>query len=240
LYVNLGLALTKQGKLDEAIAAYKEAIRLQPDEALGYVNLGALLCDLKHDYAGAIAAFQEAIRLKPDFIGAYANLGVALAKQGKLDEALAAYKEIIRLQPDTAPAHNRLAWLLANCPDVRLRDPRQAVVHAGKAVDLAPGRGEPWGTLGVAQYRNAAWQAAVDALMKSVQLSNGGTSSDFFFLAMAHWQLGEKEKARTWYDQAVAWMDKHKPQDEELRRFRAEAADLLGISETAEEQKGKK
>jgi hypothetical protein len=35
-------------------------------------------------------------------------------------------------------------------------------------------------------------------------------------------------------------MDKHEPQDEELRRFRAEAAALLGIPEAAAEQKGKK
>jgi hypothetical protein len=46
---------------------------------------------------------------------------------------------------------------------------------------------------------------------------------------MAHWQLGETEQARTWYDRAVQWMDKHQPQDEELRRFRTEAAELLGV-----------
>ena len=47
---------------------------------------------------------------------------------------------------------------------------------------------------------------------------------------MAHWQLGEKEAARKWYDQAVAWMDKNQPNNEELRRFRAEAAELLGVA----------
>jgi hypothetical protein len=56
---------------------------------------------------------------------------------------------------------------------------------------------------------------------------------DFFFLAMAHWQLGEKDEARKYYDKAVAWMDKNKPDDEELRRFRAEAAALLGVPDGA-------
>src|SRR5687767_3747973 len=46
---------------------------------------------------------------------------------------------------------------------------------------------------------------------------------------MAHWQLGEKDKAREWHDRAAQWMDKHQPTDEELLRFRAEAAELLGI-----------
>ena len=40
---------------------------------------------------------------------------------------------------------------------------------------------------------------------------------------------GEKGKAREWYDRTVQWMDKNQPADEELRRFRAEAAELLGI-----------
>ena len=46
---------------------------------------------------------------------------------------------------------------------------------------------------------------------------------------MAHRQQGQKEESRTWYDRAVPWMEKHKPQDEELLRFRVEAEELLGI-----------
>jgi hypothetical protein len=48
---------------------------------------------------------------------------------------------------------------------------------------------------------------------------------------MAQWQLGEKDKARQWYEQAVAWMDKNQHQNEELGRFRAETAKLLGIKQ---------
>jgi hypothetical protein len=93
--------------------------------------------------------------------------------------------------------------------------------------------------LGVARYRNGNWKSAIEALMKSAQLRNGGDSFDFFFLAMAQWQLKEKDKARTWYDQAVAWMDKNNPQDEDLKRFRAEAATLLGLPKSAESQEMK-
>ena len=38
-----------------------------------------------------------------------------------------------------------------------------------------------------------------------------------------------------WYDKAVAWMDKQEKPDEELRRFRAEAAELLKIKEAKPE-----
>ena len=93
--------------------------------------------------------------------------------------------------------------MLATCPDLKLRDPKEAVAHAQKAVELEPDQADYWNTLGVARYRNGNWKSAIEALMKSAQLRNGGDSFDFFFLAMAHWKLNEKEKARAWYDQAV-------------------------------------
>jgi uncharacterized protein HemY len=96
-----------------------------------------------------------------------------------------------------------------------------------------------WNTLGVAHYRAGHWNEAIKALTKSMQLSGGKLESfDTFFLAMAHWRLDETEKAREWYDRAVQWMEKNKDQLEgnkqwleELRRFRAEAEELLGIKE---------
>jgi hypothetical protein len=45
---------------------------------------------------------------------------------------------------------------------------------------------------------------------------------------MSHWQLGDKAKAREWFDRAVQWVEKGKKDDPELKRFRAEAAELLG------------
>ena len=229
VHYNLGNALTRQGKLAQAEAEYRETIRLKPDDAEAYNELGALLCDQKHDYEGAIAAFQEALRLQPDSPLAHYNLGTALAEQGKLGEAEAAHREAIRLQPDWAEAHsnlgnalgaqrkwpaavaeyrkaidlkpdfaqahNQYAWLLATCPQSALRNPSQAVESAKKATELAPKEGGYWNTLGVAQYRVGAWQAAITALERSMALRQGGDAFDWLFLAMAHWQLGHREDA---------------------------------------------
>ena len=63
-------------------------------------------------------------------------------------------------------------------------------------------------------------------------------SFDWFFLAMAHWQLDNKDKAHTWYKKAAEWTEKNQPNNKELRRFRAEAEELMGITEqsTAKEK----
>src|SRR5262249_3366674 len=63
---NIGLPLYRKKFLDQAIAAYKDAIRLIPDDARVHNNLGCTLKD-KGLVEEAIAAFQEAIRLKPDY-----------------------------------------------------------------------------------------------------------------------------------------------------------------------------
>ena len=80
-----------QGKLDEAIANYQQALRLKPDYAEAYNNLGNALKD-QGKLEEAIASYQQALRLKPDYAEAYNNLGNALKDQGKLEEAIASYR----------------------------------------------------------------------------------------------------------------------------------------------------
>jgi serine/threonine protein kinase/WD40 repeat protein len=154
--------------------------------------------------------------------------GAAYVSSSQWDKAIGAYDKAIALDPKSAKPHNSLAWLLATCPDSRIRDSKRAVELAKKAIELASREGNHWNTLGVAHYRAGDWKPAIAALEKSNELLKGKElSSNAFFLAMAHWQLGNKDEARKWCDQALGWMVKNKSQDEELRRFRAEAEGLL-------------
>jgi tetratricopeptide (TPR) repeat protein len=129
-------------------------------------------------------------------------------------------------------------WFLAACPDERFRKPKEAIELAEKAIEGSPKLGVLWRTLGVARYRAGDDRGAVTALEKSLELGVNGwgyrtrpDSSEWFFLAMAHWRLGDKEQARKWYDKAVEWTDKNRPGDPELRRFREEAAEVLGVGQ---------
>jgi len=147
------------------------------------------------------------------------------------DRAAALLKNGAEAAGDDPEALNDLAWFLATCPDSRLRDRARAVELARKAIVRAPKAGAAWNTLGVAHYRAGAWNEAIEALLRSTELTSGGSPGDWFFLAMAYCQKGEKDKARSWYEKAVNGMEKNKSQDEELRRFRAEATALLRVTE---------
>jgi len=128
--------------------------------------------------------------------------------------------------------YNRLSWHFLTDADPARHDSDCAVKLAQEAVAWAPEDGSFWTTLGVADYRDHGSKAAVAALETSMKLRQGGDSIDWFFLAMAHWQLGDKEEARRWYDRAAEWMDKNRAENADLRRFRAEAEELLKIAAT--------
>ena len=128
-------------------------------------------------------------------------------------------------------AYHDLASFLADCSTTQFRDPARATELAKRALQFAPQYGPFWFTLGLAQYRAGQPKAAIESLRKSMELVTGGGSRHWFLLAMAHWQLGNKAEARKWYDQAVKSMENDQPGHEQQRRFRAEAAELLGVKE---------
>ncbi len=192
-----------QGKLDEGIAESDRAIELAPKEAKVWYARGRIYYDL-HQY----------------------------------DKAIADYSKAIELDPRDAVSASQLAWLLATCPNSKLRDPGRAVQLARRAIELAPKEGDHWNNLGVALYRTGDWKTAIEVLDKSRQYRQGGDAHDFFFLAMAHCQLAHKDDALKWYKRAAEWVEKNNellannPRwRENLRRFRLEADELLGMSE---------
>jgi WD40 repeat protein/serine/threonine protein kinase/Flp pilus assembly protein TadD len=233
---------------DRALADFAKAIQICPTDSRHYLcrarsfeNLGRLYTNIRQPKE-AEKAFRQAIalaeQLDSDFpnqgyVGWMANeyrlLAMLLSANGRPEEADKAYRKLLELAPQSAADHNNLAWLLATCPDAKFRDPKRAVELAKKAVELAPKEGNHLNTLGAANYRAGDWKAAIAALEKSMERRKGGDSFDWFFLAMSHWKLGQKNQAREWYDKAVLWMEKNQPKNDELHRFRAEAAEVLGV-----------
>jgi len=224
---NLASALERQGKFDEAIAEYRTAIRIQPDDADTHTDLGTRLY-WQGKLDEAIAEYRAAIRVQPDHVKAHHGLGWALERQGKVVEAIAEYRIDIRIQPDYDWGHNSLAWALAKPRDRSSRERSEALEHARRAVALSPKEGTFHNTLALAEYRAGHWAESITAAEQSIALTKGVDASNWFFLAMALWQRGEKDRSRSYFDRAVAWTKKNDPKNAELLAFWREAAGLLG------------
>ena len=110
---NLAILLREEGKVEEAMAACRNALRIRQDVAEVHSNMGLILAS-QGLLAEAEESHRQSIRCKPDFAEGHNNLGIVLRDQGKLDEGLLSYNEAIRLSPGYADAHlNRsLLWLV--------------------------------------------------------------------------------------------------------------------------------
>ena len=228
-YTDLGGHLQAAGQLEHALEACKKAIELRPGNGDAYNNLGNVYTKLGR-LEDARTAYDDAIKQEPQYAGSHCNLAHILLKLGQTAEATAAYRKAIELKPDAAIC-NSVAWRLATAPAPEERLPAEAIDFATRAVELEPANGQIWNTLGVARYRAGQWQKAIEAIEKAIDLRSGGDANDWFFLAMSHWQSGNKAEARKWYDKAGEWIVANPSPNEELDQFRREAADLLGVAQ---------
>jgi Tfp pilus assembly protein PilF len=128
---NLGDALARQGRLDDAVVEFSEALRLLPRYPDAQYNLGVALMR-RGQTDKAIGHYVAALRLDPDSPNAHTNLGLALLGQGKNEEAIAHLEEALRLRPD-AVAHFNLGLALA-----RQGSNGRAIGHYRQALRLAP------------------------------------------------------------------------------------------------------
>ncbi len=95
-WINEGSALYDLKRYEEALAAYEQAIRLDPNVAVAYNNKGNILYDLKR-YKEALAAYEQAIRLDPNYAYAYHGKGLALDKLRRSKEAQQCYEKARQL-----------------------------------------------------------------------------------------------------------------------------------------------
>jgi serine/threonine protein kinase len=248
-----GLALLRQ-----LAAEFPRETGFRQNLAQGYRQMAHVTYDrsraqVDEDYGRAIALF-EGLRdelpavpwYRRELANCWRERGEARRTGGRFEQgeealrrALALHQQLFDEFPgeaeqreDLARTHANLAWVLAIRPDRQPRHAAEAREQARKAVELTPWSGDRWHTLGVARCRTGHWQEALAAIERSRQLDGQKgppNSFDRFFEAMAYGGLGEREKARRCYDQAVRWMEQHDPQHPDLRRFRNEAARMLGI-----------
>ena len=254
---NLGELLLDQRRPAEALAHLEEAVKgfrhvLGParEETVGaMVNLAdaeRLLGRL--DEARKLAEEADAVNrrtLGPEHPQTLVGLTVlaSIARDaGRLDEARKGYEETLAVlrrilsarTPEVQKCLAEYAWMLAAATDPDYRDPRRAIELANELIRNSPNVRDAWTTLGVAHYRAGAWKDAIAALETSEAAVPGPfTGVNGLFLAMAYWQLGEKEKGREWYAKALPALEiAVQPSARERALFRSEASRLLGIADT--------
>ena len=95
---NRGVRLAANGRYDEAVEAFRSAIRVAPEMVASYFNLGLAYARLD-EFVRAQEEFETAARIRPENGNVWFHLGRALQSQEKNREALEAYTMALRLKP---------------------------------------------------------------------------------------------------------------------------------------------
>ena len=135
--------LGQQGKYDEAVQYFTEALRIDSDYFDALINMGFTLYD-QGKPAEAISYYRRALEIKPDSAKAHMQLALALVKQGKGDEALQQFYKAQELAPSDADIRTNLGLMLA-----RQGKLSEATAQLNEALRLNPTSAEAHNNLGL-------------------------------------------------------------------------------------------
>ncbi|MDX2244244.1 MAG: glycosyltransferase 61 family protein [Leptolyngbyaceae cyanobacterium bins.302] len=107
-YLQLGIAASLQGKLDEAIASWQTATQLDPNLAEAYIQQAEVWQKLEQ-WSEAILAYSQAIDLQPTTQLRY-HLGVCWGQCYQWSAAIEQFNQVLYLQPNFAPAYSDRGW----------------------------------------------------------------------------------------------------------------------------------
>ena len=98
----------ESGEKHRAISLYEEMLRVDPDYAPGYINLGTIHFHLRQ-FVRAEELYRQATEKDPGYVLAFFDLGNVLDELERPDESIAAYQRAVLLAPRYADAHYNLA-----------------------------------------------------------------------------------------------------------------------------------
>ncbi|MGB9148374.1 MAG: tetratricopeptide repeat protein [Acidobacteriaceae bacterium] len=227
----IGNVLSDEGKNDEAIAKYQEALAIDPKLVIAWTSWGSVLDDEKR-YDEAIAKFQKAIEIDRNYVVPWYNWGTTLTHENRYDEALTKYQKAVIIDPNYADAWNGLGNTLyaekkygeaiAKYQKATEVDPDDA--HAwnnwglalcqekryyeadGKlenAVGIDPNFTDAWNALGIALYREQRYYEATAMFQRATELDPG------YAVAWNNWglaleQIGQAARAEKKFARARA------------------------------------
>jgi cytochrome c-type biogenesis protein CcmH/NrfG len=169
-HAGLGGILFVHGQIDESIDHYERALRLRDGNAAAHFGLGRALA-AKQKTDAAIFHFQKALSIQPDYIAASNDLGVRFASKGEIKEAIVVWEQSLSFDPDDPEAANDIAWVRATAADADLRNGREALELAQRALRSGGENAVVLRTLAAAQAENGHFAEAIATCQRGEELA---------------------------------------------------------------------
>ena len=204
-------SLTKEGNDAEAERAARQAIALDPHNALGYDALGLVL-GASNRTSDAAEAFARATSLNPDFVAAHLHRGQVDAQLQNLDAAAAEYARATTLDPHDSDALLALARLQG-----ATGHSAEGLRSAQRAIAMREPTGEDWLLIAALAADARQPDVATDAIQRA---EAAGAPQPFvmFAKALLRYREGDLSDAELLVDQVIA----SAPEFTQAQQLRAE------------------
>ena len=192
----LALAYLKLDRREDALASFKEAIRLRPDFAKAHYDLGDAHYQIG-DFTNAAASFEEAIRINPDFFDALIALGKTYQHSGLYVKAVDVLRKATLIRPDDIDAKTSLGVAL-----IMAGQPADAAKTLQEAIRLTPQSAFAHATLGQAYRLMGKFQEAIGALQEALRISPGDPVANNY-LGQTYQSMERHQEAVEAFKQAI-------------------------------------
>lgn len=197
LYATLGTSHSERGQPEQAIAAYRHALEIDPGRADVHYNLGRLLSD-RGDLDGAEAEYRRTVELDPGFAPGHLNLGSVLMDQGRPEEAVEEFRQAAWSNPSLTLAQRNLATAL-----LAVGRPDEALAAIEEARRLDPGRPGDLAMEGSALLQKGDAEGARAALTRALE-QGADSPAVQLDLGTALLGLGDPQAALGHFERAAA------------------------------------
>jgi tetratricopeptide (TPR) repeat protein len=173
LHIDFGNVLCKQRKFNDAVAHYRRAIELAPDNVAAMRLLGTALYDAGR-VGEAVEVYRRASVLDPSDVVILSNLGACLTGCERFEAAIAACEEALALDPDFAPAHVNLGII-----HERMGNVDASVAAHRRAISADPNFSQGYANLAVALRNKGELDEMLEASYQAVRLAPDNAQTRF-------------------------------------------------------------
>jgi tetratricopeptide (TPR) repeat protein len=186
----------KKGDYQGAVAAYNQALRINPNYTQAYNNRGSARYSLG-DKQGAITDFNQALQINPNLANAYYNRGVARYDLGDNQGAIADYDQALRIDPNLANAYYNRGVARSD-----LGDNQGAIADFNQTLKINPNEAEAYSSRGTVRLKLGDKQGAIADCNQALKIDPGEVGA-YIIRGGARYALGDKRGAITDLEKAA-------------------------------------